>query len=339
MSRRCVTCGVGIVALFATIAVQAQATNWADSLFREHGIDFGPVPRGAKVRHNFLLTNNLGETITILDVHASCGCTTGRASTTTVPPGGQAVVEAQMDTRNFVGRKATTLTVTMMTASGRQGEARFGVRSDILPDVVLNPGSADFGVVARGQSPEQTIQIERVGFPDWRVTRLVASESFCRVVDATITEQYRSASGVGYQLTIRLRPDAVPGVIRDEIRLQTNDPQSSSVPVLVTGQVQGSLSVSPALLALGQVPADRVVKGRFLVRASQPFTIRQIEGNGDGFTLEAGDESPKALHVLNLSYHGATGSSRGDLRHGFRIVTDLPDEPPLEVTATVRVAP
>lgn len=339
MSRLGIAWNVVMTLAVVAGSAQAQPSGWADSLFHEHSIDFGPVPRGAKVRHNFLLKNHLGEPVTILDVHASCGCTAGRASASTIPPGGQAVVEAQMDTRNFVGRKATTLTVTMMTASGHQGEAKFAVRSDILPDVVLNPGSADFGQVARGQTPAQTITIERIGQPDWRVTRLIASETFCRVVDATITEAYRSGSGVGYNLTVRLRPDAPAGLVRDEIRLLTNDPQSPNVPVLVTAQVQGSLSVTPPLLALGAVPRDGTVQGRYLIKASRPFKIRQIDGNGEGFTLAAADASPRTLHILNLSYRAVEGSPRGDLRRGFRITTDLDDEAPVDVTVTLHVDP
>jgi hypothetical protein len=320
-------------------AAQGEAGNWAESLFTERGIDFGPVPRGAKVRHNFVLTNRFNEALTILDVRASCGCTSGRASAATVPPGGQAVIEAEMDTRNFVGPKATTLTVSLMTASGRQGEMRFGVKSNILPDIVLNPGSADFGIVKQGQAPEQTIAIERLGYPDWQFTRVIASEALCKIVDATLTESYRNSAGVGYNLTVKLRPDAPVGVIRDEIRLLTNDPQSPSVPVLVTAQVQGSLTVAPALLALGRITSSGTAQGRFLVRGTRPFTIQAVEGEGDGFRLTPADPSPKTLHILNLTYQPQDGTSRGDLRRSFRITTDLPGEPPLDVTATLRVEP
>src|SRR5229473_163192 len=43
----------------------ARAAGWADRLFTEQGHDFGPVPRGAKVRHAFALTNRLSEPVTI----------------------------------------------------------------------------------------------------------------------------------------------------------------------------------------------------------------------------------------------------------------------------------
>jgi hypothetical protein len=318
---------------------QLGGGGWAQSLFSEGGINFGPVPRGAKVRHNFVLTNRTNEAITILDVRASCGCTSGRASASQVLPGGQAVVEAQMDTRNFVGLKATTLTVSLVTASGRQGEARFGVQSNILPDVVLNPGSVDFGLVARGATPQQVVSIERLGNPNWQFTRLIASEAFCRVVDAKLQPSYRNANGVGYNLVVALKPDAPAGAVRDEIRLLTNDPQTPNVPILVTAQVQGSLTATPALLSLGNVTSAAGAQGRYIVRSNRPFSIREIQGNGEGFTLAAPDATPKPLHVLTLTFQPEATTMRGDLRRAFRVVTDLADEAPLDLTATARVAP
>ena len=114
-------------------------------LFPENRHDFGMVPRGVKVKHDFLLVNRLAEPITILNLRPSCGCTSGRTNTSMVAPGQTAVIEAEMDTRNFVGPKSTVLYVSLITASGREGEVGLGVTSHILSDVVLNPGAITLG--------------------------------------------------------------------------------------------------------------------------------------------------------------------------------------------------
>ena len=84
-----------------------RADAWTDALFTENQHDFGMVPRGVKVKHDFLMVNRLAEPITILNLRPSCGCTSGRASASQVGPGQSAVIEAEMDTRNFVGPKST----------------------------------------------------------------------------------------------------------------------------------------------------------------------------------------------------------------------------------------
>ncbi len=339
MSRR-----IGVAALLVMAAVaggtspaHAQQT-WADGLFTEHGFDFGPVPRGAVVRHQFLLTNRYSETVTILDVRASCGCTSGKASATTVEPGKTAYVEAQMDTRNFVGRKATKLIITLMTASGQSGEAQVAVVSNILPDIVLNPGTIDFGSLAKGQTPKLVMTIERVGAPDWRFTKMTATGKLLQSVDARLDELERSASRVAYQLTVSLKPTAAAGYLRDEIRIGTNDAESPSVPVLVTAQIQGTVTASPSVLAMGKATNNGAV-GRFLVRGTRPFALKAMEGEGEGFAISADDTTSKTMHVVTVTYRATPTSMRGDLRRTFRITTDLADEPPVELNATLRVDP
>src|SRR5271166_5402433 len=153
-------------------AVSVDAASWSDSLFPQNRHDFGMVPRGVKVKHDFYLVNRLAEPITILNLRPSCGCTSGRASASVVAPGQTATIEAEMDTRNYVGLKSTVLYVSLLTASGRESEVGLGVTSHILSDIVLNPGSIDFGTVTRGQSPAQILTIDRINALGWRFERM-----------------------------------------------------------------------------------------------------------------------------------------------------------------------
>jgi hypothetical protein len=334
MVRRMANAVIGGTLWLLLAAGTAGAESWADTLFSENMHDFGPVPRGGKVRHNFVLTNRLAEPITIVNLRASCGCTSGKASTSLVPPGQQAIVEAEMDTRNFVGAKATTLFVALVTAGGQESEVRLGVNVMILSDIVLNPGSIDFGAVARGQTPSQVLTIDRIGAPKWRVQRMVSAS---RVLNATLVEAKRDGSSVGYVLTVSLKPETPAGIVRDEIRLLTNDPETASIPIQVTALVRGELSASPSVLSLGRVASSGPVQGRFLVRASKPFAIQAVAGEGDGFKVEPSEPGRKPAHVVTITYKPEEGTTRGDLRHLFRVITDLPGEGPLELTATLHV--
>jgi hypothetical protein len=326
---------VGVVAAFLAAGAEARAAqrNWAQGLFHEQGHDFGAVPRGAVVRHPFVLTNRLAEPVTILDVRASCGCTTGRAPADQVGPGQQAVVEAVMDTRNFVGVKATTLTVTLVTASGRQAEARLGVRSNILSDIVLNPGTLDFGAPSRGQPAEMRLTIDRHGAPGWRIERMLASRRLGQAIEATLEEAYRAPQGVGYALTVKVRPDAPAGAIREEIQLRTNDPETPVVPVLVNLDVRGRVTASPALLTL----APGAARARVLIRGTEPFAISGVEGAGEGLDVAGADGVKKALHVLTIALRPDAAAAPG--RRTLRVATDLPGEPPVEVQAIVAPGP
>jgi hypothetical protein len=314
----------------------AQAGAWTDALFTETRHDFGMVPRGVKVKHDFIMTNRLAEPITILNLRPSCACTSGRASAPTVAPGQSVVIEAEMDTRNFVGPKSTILYVTLITASGREGEARLGVSSHILSDIVLNPGSIDFGAVMRGQSPTQTLTIERINGAGWKFTRMVSAS---RSLDAQLAETGRSGGSVSYTLSVSLKPDAPAGPLRDELRLISNDADAPSIPVVVTASIRGDLTAAPSILSLGQISSAAGAQGRFIIRASRPFAIQSIEGAGDGFSTSLPDKTQQPMHIVTVAYKPEEGTTRGDIRRVFRVHTDLPGEPPLDLTATLHVAP
>ena len=174
--------GLWLMVFGSVFDVSARATDWTEGMFAEKRHDFGPVPRGAKVRHNFVFNNWSGEVVSIVDVHASCGCTRGRASANRVEAGRSAAIEAEMDTRNFVGKKATVLTVTLRTDSGRESEVQLGVSSNILSDIVLNPGTLDFGTVTKGRTATLAMTIDRIGNPDWRIVRMVLGVARARWV-------------------------------------------------------------------------------------------------------------------------------------------------------------
>ena len=314
----------------------AGAATWADRLFSETTHDFGPVPRGAKLRHRFVLNNRLTEPVTIVDIRASCGCTKGAANASLVEPGRSAIVEAEMDTRNFVGKKSTVLHVTLITTAGREAEVRLGVSSHILSDIVLNPGTIDFGPVAKGQSASKSLTIERIGLPEWRVEKMVTT---CKWLEGSLVETVRDGTRVGYALKLSLKSDAPVGPIHDEVILKSNDPEAAAFPIQVIAQVRGDLTGSPSILNLGKVVSAEGVSGKYLIRAPRPFIVQSFEGVGDGFSLSTDDTTPKTVHVVTVMYRPAEGKTRGDLRHSFRIRTDLSGEPPLDLAATLHIDP
>lgn len=336
ISRRSWWCvlAIGLTALGFASAVRAD--EWTDLLFPSNRHDFGVVPRGARVKHDFTMVNRSNETLTIVNLHPSCGCTSGKANARVVAPGASAIIEAEMDTRNFVGLKSTILYVTMMTESGREIEARLGVTSHILSELVLNPGAIEFGMVSRGGKAQRELTIDRINAEGWRFTRMVSGS---RALAAKLVETSRNGGAVSYTLNVSVKPDAPTGPIRDELRLISNDPETPSIPVMVTGFVKGELSAAPSILALGRVESEAGVQGRFVVRASRPFVIQAIDGMGEGFTASADPGKRAASHIVTVAYKPEPGAARGDLRRVFKVRTDLAGEPPLDLTATLHVAP
>ena len=98
-------------------------------------------------------------------------------------PGQSATVEAQMDTRNFVGKKETVLYVTLVTA-GTPGRSAAGCLLDDPQRRGAEPRRRRFRRGDRGQTPSLVLAIDRVGSPEWRAQRMILG---CRI-DATLVE-------------------------------------------------------------------------------------------------------------------------------------------------------
>jgi len=65
--------------------------------------DFGFIPRGAKVTHNFLLKNVGNDTLKISNVRKSCGCTAAPLRKTTLPPGDTTILEVTFSSGSYQG--------------------------------------------------------------------------------------------------------------------------------------------------------------------------------------------------------------------------------------------
>src|SRR5689334_18881763 len=85
-------------------AAPAQGDNWANKLFTFQGgpqalyHDFGTVPNGSILRHNFSIYNPWAIPIEITEIRVSCGCVSAKVSKSLLQPRESAVLEATMDT-------------------------------------------------------------------------------------------------------------------------------------------------------------------------------------------------------------------------------------------------
>ena len=224
-----------------------------------------------------------------------------------------------------------------MTASGREGEARLGVSSQILSDIVLNPGAIDFGTVTRGQSPTQVLTIDRINAPGWKFVRMVSAS---RAINAQLAETV--ADGDVGELHADGQPEAgCPD--RARARRDPADQQRSGNPEH-PGDGDG---LDPRRADGGAVGACRWARSiRRPVRKGGSWSGRRgrsRSGRSKGPATGSRPRLPMAtrqpMHVVTVAYKPEEGTTRGDIRRVFRVHTDLPGEPPLDLTATLHVDP
>lgn len=81
--------------------------------FREESFDFGTIEEeGGPVLHEFLFTNNSGRPVRIVNVQASCGCTTPDWTREAIAPGKTGFIQASYNPKGRPGYFNKSLTVT-----------------------------------------------------------------------------------------------------------------------------------------------------------------------------------------------------------------------------------
>lgn len=247
--------------------------------------DFGTVPSGTILTHRFAIANIYAVPMQIVeDPRATCGCTRIVRYTKKLEPRESGFIDVEMDSRRFQGAKAVTITVNF--GPQYRSTATLQVRAFARDDVAMTPGQINFGVVALGQQPSQTLDVQYSGKQNnWQITSV--DDANAPNVQIAVQRLAPVRGSVGYRLTATLKADASPGLLQDSIVLKTNDPASPLLTAAVIGMVQSPLTVvQGAQVKLDPVQVGQESVRNIIIRANKPFKIVKVEGEGDGLTVK-----------------------------------------------------
>ena len=95
-----------------------RSTSYADMLdkptsieFEEIAFDFGTVKDGEPVKYVFNFKNTGSETLVLLDVKGSCGCTVPVWPKEPIMPGQSSQIDVTFDSKNRVGKVRKTIRI------------------------------------------------------------------------------------------------------------------------------------------------------------------------------------------------------------------------------------
>ncbi len=310
-----------LLTVLAASPAAAQQRSWAHKMFAEEKHDFGVVARGAEVVHRVRVKNLYEEEVHISNVKTACGCTAAEASKTTLKTGEEATIRIEMDTKRFTRKKESSVIVTFDRP--RFAEVRIPVSVYIRTDVVITPGSANFGDVAVGEPHVAKVDVAYAGRDDWRIKGVKTLNDH---LEAKVVETKREAGTVNYEVHFRLKETAPVGAVRQLVQIQTDDENAPQVPLLVEARVEPDFTVTPPVIAMGRVTPGQVVRKSVVLRGKQPFRIEKIECETDleAFATKLPDRNAP-VQVLPLTF---TAPDRpGDFVEEFTVTIPGRDEP------------
>lgn len=85
-----------------TLGLRAQSVVKPDVLsLKESVFDFGKIPQGKPVTHEFVIVNTGKEALQIENVHAACGCTTPEWTKEAIPAGRSKIIKVGYNAAAF----------------------------------------------------------------------------------------------------------------------------------------------------------------------------------------------------------------------------------------------
>ena len=324
-----INCMAAVLLLLAGSAGLGQ--EWAKEMFNHTTHDFGTVARGAKVEHSFTLQNKYKEDMRIATTRSSCGCASVKISKRLLKTWDKAEIVVTMDTRSFLGRKDSTVMVVF--AAPFKAEAQLHVHCYIRSDVVVQPGSVEFGSVLQGTGARGKVTVTYAGRADWKIESV---ESANPHIEAQAVETARNVGKVAYELEVTLKEDAPVGYIRDHLILVTNDRNRSAarVPVPVEAVVIPAIVVRPRPLSLGVVETGQSVTRRLVVQSKTPFKVVVVECTDPRLKCNLPEEA-RNVHLISVVY--TAGETPGKVSGTIFVKTDAAPDKPIEVPFHVQV--
>jgi len=307
--------------------------EWAKKMFKKTQHDFGTVARGAKAEFAFEFENIYLEDVHIASVRSSCGCTSVRVDNPLLKTYDKGAIVATFNTSSFLGQRGATLTVVIDKPF--YAEVQLHDSGYIRSDVVVEPGSVQFGSIDQGIAYDQRVTVNYAGRGDWRINDVKSSNPH---ITAQAVETGRSYGQVSYELRVRVDQNTPAGYLNDHLMLVSNDAQSTQIPVLVEGRISAGITVSPAALFMGVVQPGQKVTKQLVVKGKKPFRILGISCDDKSFQFDTSAETtPKELHLIPVTFLAAGES--GKVTKTIKIETDMGETAPELAAYAVVAAP
>ena len=330
----------------ALIENSTARETWGTALFDTQRHDFGSVALGADAEVRFEITNTHNSDVRLVSLRSSCNCVTANFSTTSLKPGETGALIVRLNTSGqHLRSRSAVLTVqleTLISGARRVDTVQLFVSGYIRPDVVLTPGSIEFGAVVEGTAVERTLLMEYTGQPGWALVKVERSQPF---LYARAEEIRREQGNVTYRITAILQEDAPPGYVRDILRFTTNELQPGKTePVEIALPVQGvvtaPIQAKPSPMLIGILAPGETATKSIVVRSETPIRITSVTTADSRFRFAFADHaSTVQLISVSFSARQTPPGQPQDIAAVLRIATNDPRQQTITVNALARVVP
>jgi hypothetical protein len=216
---------------------------------------FEPVLQGDKVKHQFHFKNAGTADLIIRRVDPSCHCTVGSFPHEAIKPGGEGVIELELDTAEKIGAAVVRATVYSNDTTQNQIGACTTIiemKGEVTTCYRLMPLGAYFGPVLRGRQPVVR-EIRAPGSLDatngYEITEIESSQEWLTVEKRPLQPtELQGGAKAGWALKVSIQPNVPAGDFKETITVHTNVKKQPTFRFPVVGTASGPIHTHEAVL-------------------------------------------------------------------------------------------
>ena len=204
--------------------------------------DFGNINQGDVVTHTFVISNNGGDILKILDVKASCGCTAANPDKKELKQGESTNIVVSFNSKGRKGPQTKTVTVT--TNDPEKQNVALTIKGNVVVSEVkdnklgakifFQETQHDFGKVKAGEILEYKFKFENKGTESLNIKDVKTS---CGCTAAVVSESSIKPGQVGY-IKVNFNTKDREGKNSKSITVVSNDTKEPNKVISIYADVQ-----------------------------------------------------------------------------------------------------
>ena len=290
--------------------------------------DYGTIPKGDKLDWSFVVKNTGTADLQIISAKPGCGCTVADFDKV-IKPGETGKVSAHVDTTNFAGPIAKS--VTLETNDPTTPTAQLTIHAVVKPYVEAYPAGFLRYNMLQGEVDSQSVTLYSEEEEPFTITKVESPVDWIKVDYKKVDDASQLAQGIGRQGQAQYRvsittggPDAKIGPLAEKVKITTNSKHQPEYFVSVTGVIRPTFRIEPTGVNFGEVaPADSAAT-RVITLHSNNLKTPEV------FTvMKAESSTPFVLTSVK------PGANKGDYEVTLQIAKDAK---PGDLDGTVKIS-
>lgn len=205
--------------------------------FKEDVFDFGKIVQGTVVEHQFEFYNAGGDTLKILDISASCGCSVGSLTKKVYAAGEKGVLNVKFDSKGKFGNQVQRIYI---RTNEPDKHTRFiTIKAQVYLDTTNSPRVFfdklfhNFGKIEEGKIYETSFAFKNTGEGTLEILDIHSS---CGCT-AVIPRKRKLLKGESSEVRVEFNSTNYSGLVTKYIVIRTNDPVNPEIYLTIQAEV------------------------------------------------------------------------------------------------------